>query len=52
MKLAIFLLATLPIFAQTPAPKATIDKAAIETYLRHAELWIPQVAVSIDDPQP
>jgi protein-disulfide isomerase len=49
MKLATFLLASLPILAQT---KATIDKAALEAYLRHAELWIPQVAVSIDDPQP
>ena len=52
MKLATLLLAALPIFAQTPAPKAAIDKAALEAYLRHAELWIPQVAVSIDDPQP
>jgi protein-disulfide isomerase len=55
MKLAMFLpaaLVTLPIFAQTAAPKANIDKAALEAYLRHAELWIPQVAVSIDDPKP
>jgi protein-disulfide isomerase len=55
MKLATFLLATLSLFAQTPAkpsPSATIDKAALEAYLRHAELWIPQVGVSIDDPQP
>jgi len=49
MKLATFLLAALPMLAQT---KSTIDKAAIEAYLRHAELWIPQVAVAIDDPQP
>ena len=43
----------LPIFAQTKAtPSATIDKAAIEAYLRHAELWVPQVTVSIDDPKP
>jgi protein-disulfide isomerase len=49
MKLATFLLAVVPVFAQT---KAAIDKAAIEAYLRHAELWIPQVAVAIDDPQP
>ena len=49
MKLAPFLLAVIPVFAQT---KATIDKAAIEAYLRHAELWIPQVTVSIDDPKP
>ena len=37
-------------FAQTAAPK--IDKAALEAYLRHAELWVPQVTVSIDDPKP
>lgn len=52
MKLATFSLAAvvmLPIFAQT---KAAIDKPAIEAYLRHAELWIPQVSVSIDDPKP
>ena len=49
MKLATFLLAVVPMFAQT---KATIDKAAIEAYLRHAELWVPQVTVSIDDPKP
>jgi hypothetical protein len=52
MKLATFLLAAiaaLPMFAQT---KANIDKPALEAYLRHAELWIPQVAVNIDDPKP
>jgi hypothetical protein len=52
MKLATFLpaaLVILPMFAQT---KAALDKAALEAYLRHAELWIPQVAVSIDDPKP
>jgi protein-disulfide isomerase len=49
MKLAALLLAVLPIFAQT---KAVIDKPALEAYLRHAELWVPQVTVSIDDPQP
>jgi len=33
-------------------PKSTkpVDKAALETYLRYTELWIPQVAVKIDDP--
>lgn len=50
MKLATLLLAGLPMFAQTAAPK--LDKAALEAYLRHAELWIPQVAVTIDDPKP
>ena len=52
MKLATLLLATLPMFAQTAAPTAKIDKPAIEAYLRHAELWIPQVSVVIDDPKP
>ena len=52
MKLATLLLAVVPVFAQTAAPKSSIDKATIEAYLRHAELWIPQVAVAIDDPQP
>src|SRR6476646_10342391 len=52
MKLATLLLAVVPVFAQTAAPKSSIDKATIEAYLRHAELWIPQVTVAIDDPQP
>jgi protein-disulfide isomerase len=34
--------------AQGPA----LDKAALEAYLRHMELWIPQVQVHIDDPKP
>jgi len=54
MKLASFLLASLSLFAQT-APKSNpsaIDKAAVEAYLRHAELWVPQVSVKIDDPKP
>lgn len=34
------------------AGKSTFDKAAIESYLRYTELWIPQVAVAIDDPKP
>ncbi len=45
--------------AQTPAAGAkpggdrtALDKAAFETYLRHMELWLPQVAIKIDDPKP
>src|SRR5678816_206361 len=52
MRLATLLpaaLVILPMFAQT---KAAIDKAALEAYLRYAELWIPQVTVNIDDPKP
>jgi protein-disulfide isomerase len=56
MKLALaLLLAGISAFAQgqpAAAPKSGLDKAAIEAYLRHAELWLPQVTVKIDDPQP
>ena len=31
------------------ADKNAFDKATLETYLRHLELWLPAVAVSIDD---
>jgi protein-disulfide isomerase len=34
-----------------PAGKSAFDKAALEAYLRHVELWIPQVTVKIDDPK-
>jgi protein-disulfide isomerase len=36
--------------ARTAAP--AIDKKAVEDYLRHLELWVPQVKVVIDDPKP
>jgi protein-disulfide isomerase len=43
-------------FAQTKpaaaAPAIKIDKPQVEAYLRHLELWIPQVTVTIDDPTP
>src|SRR5437762_6973827 len=40
-------------FGQAPAvDKAPFDKAKIEAYLRHVELWLPQVTVAIDDPKP
>src|SRR5438105_3794107 len=45
-------------FAQTkpaapkPAAASNIDKPKVEAYLRHLELWIPQVNVKIDDPTP
>jgi protein-disulfide isomerase len=49
-KLATFALAAAAVFAQ--APKGAFDKPALEAYLRHMELWIPQVSVTIDDPKP
>ncbi|MBX9603598.1 MAG: thioredoxin domain-containing protein [Bryobacteraceae bacterium] len=32
--------------------KSALDKAALEAYLRHLNLWVPQVSVAIDDPKP
>src|SRR5260370_2956642 len=54
MKLVSLLLMAAAAFAQTkPAPtKSALDKAALETYLRHVELWIPEVQVTIDDAKP
>src|SRR5580704_16112031 len=31
------------------ADKSAFDKATLEAYLRHLELWLPAVAVKIDD---
>lgn len=51
--IAILLLAGMSVFAQGQnAPKSALDKATLEAYLRYSELWIPQVAVKIDDPKP
>ncbi|MEP6962082.1 MAG: DsbA family protein [Acidobacteriota bacterium] len=43
------------VFAQAPtaaAARSALDKPTLEAYLRHMELWIPQVGVAIDDPKP
>jgi protein-disulfide isomerase len=37
---------------QLPTRQNALDKAALETYLRRLELWIPDVKVQIDDPKP
>jgi protein-disulfide isomerase len=45
-------------FAQAPKPAAppkassNVDKAKVEAYLRHLELWLPAVTVQIEDPTP
>jgi protein-disulfide isomerase len=57
MKIVTFLLLSFSLLAQTNAnsnagPKSALDKATLEAYLRYSELWIPQVAVKIDDPKP
>jgi protein-disulfide isomerase len=50
---AAFLLLVFSLSAQAPAPaKSALDKPTLEAYLRYAELWIPQVTVTIDDPKP
>ena len=38
--------------AAAPSKKGALDKAVLETYLRHLELWSPAIAVKIDDPKP
>ena len=50
---ATFLLVSFSLLAQgQTAAKSALDKPTLETYLRYAELWIPQVTVKIDDPKP
>ncbi len=38
--------------APTTPPKSAFDKAALEAYLRHLNLWNPQIQVNIEDPRP
>ncbi len=57
MRLASLLLLGIAAYAQTkpapaPAAKPSFDKVKLEAYLRHVELWIPEVQVAIDDPKP
>lgn len=40
------------VFGQLPTRQNLLDKTKLEAYLRRLELWIPQVAVQIDDPKP
>ena len=57
MKIATLLLACFSLLAQNKpaapaAQKSAFDKATLESYLRHVELWVPQVTVKIDDAKP
>jgi len=57
MKIVTLLLLSFSLLAQTKAnsnagTKSALDKATLEAYLRYSELWVPQVAVKIDDPKP
>lgn len=51
----VLLLSACAAFAQNtpvPAGKNAFDKATLEAYLRHMEMWIAQVGVTISDPKP
>ena len=39
-------------FSQAPARRNSLDKPALEAYLRRLELLIPAVTIQIDDPKP
>jgi protein-disulfide isomerase len=58
MKTVTLLLCCVSVFAQTKSPakpavqKSALDKTTLEGYLRHVELWLPQVAIKIDDAKP
>ncbi len=55
MKTAALLLCCVSLSAQTKpaaAQKSAFDKATLESYLRHVELWLPQVNIKIDDAKP
>jgi len=51
-KLCALVLFAAAAFAQAPTRQNLFDKVSLEAYLRRLELWIPQVAVQIDDPKP
>ena len=36
------------VWAQLPLKSSLLDKPALEQYLRHMEMWIPAVAVTIE----
>ncbi len=49
--LALLILAVSPLAWAAPA-KSALDKATLETYLRHVELFRGEVTFKIDDPKP
>jgi protein-disulfide isomerase len=58
MKTLALLILTIAAFGQVKTPpaaaasKSALDKTTLEAYLRHLELWVPQVTVKIDDAKP
>jgi len=45
-------LALAGLMAQTPAKKATVDKAKIEAYVRHLFVWSAEITMTVSDPAP
>lgn len=52
--LASVLLAFACLFAQSSSPpkKSALEKATLESYIRHLFVWGPQISVQVHDPQP
>jgi protein-disulfide isomerase len=51
-RIVIALLAAAAVAAAQKAAQPSIDKKKLEGYLRHLELWVPQITVEIGDPKP
>ncbi len=49
---AILLAAALWSAEKAPAKKSAFDKATLEAYVRHLNVWGPQIKVEIDNPKP
>jgi len=49
---AILLAAALWSAEKAPAKKSALDKATMEAYVRHLNVWGPQIKVEIDNPKP
>jgi protein-disulfide isomerase len=49
---AILLVAALWSAEKAPAKKSAFDKATLEAYVRHLNVWGPQIKVEIDNPKP
>jgi len=49
---AILLSVTLWSAEKAPAKKSAFDKATLEAYVRHLNVWGPQIKVEIDNPKP
>jgi protein-disulfide isomerase len=52
MRFAIVAALCLSLLPAQDKPKSAVDKAALETYIRHLLAVIPEVQIKIDDPKP